>query len=72
MRKWNAIFEEFIKNYMNKVESILKIQLYVLDFGTCVAFTVSLVILYCNNTQNKASNHRERVVNGISYNKCTQ
>jgi hypothetical protein len=36
-----AIFEEFIKNYLYKVESVLKIRLDLLDFGTCVAFTVS-------------------------------
>jgi hypothetical protein len=63
MWKLEAIFEEFIKNYLYKVESVLKIHLYLLDFGTCVAFTVSfenvdqfpVYVLYCNNTQNKAS-----------------
>jgi hypothetical protein len=40
MQKWKAIFEEFIKNYLYKVESVLKIHLYLLHFGTCVAFTV--------------------------------
>jgi hypothetical protein len=29
------------KNYLYKAESVLKIHLYLLDFGTCVAFTVS-------------------------------
>jgi hypothetical protein len=41
MWKRKAIFEEFIKNYLHKEESFLKIQLYLFDFGTCVAFTVS-------------------------------
>jgi hypothetical protein len=41
MRKQKEIFEEFIKNDLYKAESVLKIRLYLLDFGTCVAFTVS-------------------------------
>jgi hypothetical protein len=41
MQKRKAIFEEFIKNYLYKAESVLKIHLYLLDFGTCVTFTVS-------------------------------
>jgi hypothetical protein len=41
MRKRNAIFEEFMQNYLYTAESVLKIHLYLLDFGTCVAFTVS-------------------------------
>jgi hypothetical protein len=41
MWKEKAIFEELIKNYLYNVESVLKIHLYLLDFGTCVAFTVS-------------------------------
>jgi hypothetical protein len=40
-QKQREIVEEFIKNYLYKAESILKIHLYLLDFGTCVAFTVS-------------------------------
>jgi hypothetical protein len=31
-----AIFEEFIKNYLYEAESVLKVHLYLLDFGTCV------------------------------------
>jgi hypothetical protein len=38
MQKQKAIFEEFIKNYLYKAESVLKINLYLLHFGTCVAF----------------------------------
>jgi hypothetical protein len=41
MRKWKEIFEEFVKNYLYKAENVLKIHLYLLDFGTCVASTVS-------------------------------
>jgi hypothetical protein len=41
MQKQKAIFEEFIKNDLYKAESVLKTHLYLLDFGTCVAFTVS-------------------------------
>jgi hypothetical protein len=41
MRKRKAILEEFIKNYLYKAESVFKIHLYLLDFGTCVAFAVS-------------------------------
>jgi hypothetical protein len=41
MQKRKAIFEEFIKKYLYKAESVLKIHLYLSDFGTCVAFTVS-------------------------------
>jgi hypothetical protein len=41
MRKRKAIFEEFIQDYLYKAESDLKIHIYLLDFGTCVAFTVS-------------------------------
>jgi hypothetical protein len=33
--------EEFIKNCLYKAESVLKIHPHLLDFGTCVAFTVS-------------------------------
>jgi hypothetical protein len=36
-----AIFEEFVANYLYKMESVKKIHLYLLGFGTCVAFTVS-------------------------------
>jgi hypothetical protein len=36
-----SIYEEFIKNYLYKAESVLKMHLYLLDFGTCVAFAVS-------------------------------
>jgi hypothetical protein len=45
------IFEEFIKNYVYKAESVLKVHLYLLDFGTFVAFTVRLRIsvLLCGN-----------------------
>jgi hypothetical protein len=84
-QKWKAIFEEFIENCLHKAESVLKILLYLLDLGTCVALMFHLRInfgqfpvcaLYCNNTQNKASIcrsiHQERVMNVISYNKCTQ
>jgi hypothetical protein len=35
MRKRKAIFEECIKNYMYKVESVLKIHLYLLVSGMC-------------------------------------
>jgi hypothetical protein len=41
MRKRKAVFEKFIKNCLYIAESVLKIPLYLLDFGTCVAFTVS-------------------------------
>jgi hypothetical protein len=41
MWKWKAIFQEFTKNNLYKVESVLKIHPYLLDFGTCVAFTAS-------------------------------
>jgi hypothetical protein len=41
MQKQKTIFEEFIKNDLYTKESVLKIHLYLLDFGTCVAFTVS-------------------------------
>jgi hypothetical protein len=41
MQKRKAMLEEFITNYLYKAESVLKLQLYLLDFGTCVAFTVS-------------------------------
>jgi hypothetical protein len=41
MLKRKAIFEKFIKNYSYKVENFVKIPLYLLDFGTCIAFTVS-------------------------------
>jgi hypothetical protein len=41
MRKRKAIFEKIIKNYIYKEKSVLKIHPYLLDFGTCVAFTVS-------------------------------
>jgi hypothetical protein len=37
MRKRKGIFEEFIKNYLYKAESVLKTHPYLLDFGTCVA-----------------------------------
>jgi hypothetical protein len=40
MRKWKAIFEEFIENYLYEAEGALKIHVYLLDFGTCVAFIV--------------------------------
>jgi hypothetical protein len=33
-----------IKNYLYKAESVLKMHLDLLDFGTCVAFTVSFEI----------------------------
>jgi hypothetical protein len=41
MQKRKTIFEEFIENYFYKAESVLKIHLYLLQFSTCVAFTVS-------------------------------
>jgi hypothetical protein len=41
MWKWKLIFEAFIKNYLYKAESLLKIHLQFLNFGTSVAFTVS-------------------------------
>jgi hypothetical protein len=40
MLKRKALFEEFIRNYWYKAESVLKIHLYLLNFGTCVALTV--------------------------------
>jgi hypothetical protein len=40
-QKQKPIFEEFIKSYLYKVEIVLKIDLYLLDVGSCVAFTVS-------------------------------
>jgi hypothetical protein len=39
-RKRKALFEEFIKNYLYKVEIVLKVHIYLLDFGTCVALIV--------------------------------
>jgi hypothetical protein len=40
-RKRKGIFEEFIKKYLDKAESVLRIHRYLLEFDTCVAFTVS-------------------------------
>jgi hypothetical protein len=50
-RKRKAINKEFIKNVIITAESVLKIQLYLLDFGICVAFTFRLRInvLLCGN-----------------------
>jgi hypothetical protein len=85
MRKRKEIFQECIKNYLYKTESVLKIHLYLLNFGARIAFTVrlktnvgqfSVCAVYRNSTQNKASIvpllYRIRVVTDISYNKCTQ
>jgi hypothetical protein len=33
--------KKIIKNYLNKEKSVFKIHSYLLDFDTCVAFTVS-------------------------------
>jgi hypothetical protein len=35
------MFEKVIKNYLYKAESVLKIHLHLLDFGTFVDFTDS-------------------------------
>jgi hypothetical protein len=74
MRK--AIFEEFIQNYLYKAESVLALELPLLFRLRINVGQFSVRTLCCNNTQSRplhiASLYRERVVNDISYNKCTQ
>jgi uncharacterized membrane protein len=64
MQKRKAIFEEFIKNYLYKVENVLKVHLHLLILALVLPLLICLGInvgqfpvcaLYCNNTQNKAS-----------------
>jgi hypothetical protein len=51
MQKQKTIFEKFIKNSLYKAERVLKLHLYLLDFGIVLLLLVCLIInvLLCRN-----------------------